>query len=152
MPFLKLLRWVPGWLWAVIALVIAAFLLWGHIQGLGAERDEAIGQLKTSRLEVAVLESALQWRREEAARQLQALEAREAELQRVRAEHSQQLEALDQLEQTDEETADWASVGVPSAVRDWMRQLSGEVNSSDRDDPGSTGISVEAITRTKTPD
>ncbi|CAM0557114.1 hypothetical protein EHLJMEHL_02202 [Vreelandella titanicae] len=152
MPFLKLLRWVPGWLWAVIALVIATFLLWGHIQGLGAERDEAIGQLETSRLEVAVLESALQWRREEAARQLQALEAREAELQRIRAEHSQQLEALEQLEKTDEETADWASVAVPGAVRDWMRQLSGEVSSTDRDGPGSTRVSVEATSRTEASD
>lgn len=151
MPFLKLFRWVPGWLWTVIALVIAAFLLWGHIQGLVAERDEANGHLETSRLEVAVLESGLQWRREQAARQLQALEARNAELQRVRADHSQQLEALDQLEQTDEETADWADVAVPDAVRDWMRYLSGEINSTDRDDTGGTGVPVEATTRAKTP-
>ncbi|MGP9764564.1 hypothetical protein ACT3UM_02400 [Halomonas sp. AOP13-D3-9] len=152
MHFRRLLRWVPGWLWAVIALVIAAFLLWGHIQGLVAERDDAIGQLKTSRLEVAVLESALEWRREQAARQLKALEAREAELQRVRAEHSQQLEALEQLEQTDEETADWTGVAVPDAVRHWLRQLPGQVDRSDRADPGGAGVSAEATTRTETPD
>lgn len=147
MPFLRLLRWIPRWVWAVIAVVIAAFLVWAYIQGLVCDRNNAVRQLDRARLEAAALESALEWRREQAARQQQALEARETELQRVRDEHSQQLEALDQLEQTDDETADWTGVAVPGAVRDWLRQLPGEVDRTDRDNPESTGVSADATAR-----
>jgi hypothetical protein len=142
-----LLGWVPKWIWAAIALVIAAFLVWAYIQGLVCDRNNAVRQLERARLEAAALESALEWWREQAARQQQALEVREAALQRASARYSQQLEALDQLEQTDDETADWTGVAVPGAVRDWLRQLPGKVDRTDRDDPGSTGVSADATAR-----
>lgn len=56
----------------------------GHTQELVYDRNEAVRQLEKSQLEVTVLESALEWRCQQAARQQQTLEAREAELQRWR--------------------------------------------------------------------
>ncbi|CAO1663483.1 hypothetical protein NYA30BAC_01972 [Halomonas sp. NYA30] len=140
--FLKLLRWVPGWAWVVALVFVLAFSLLGFIQGVVSERDQAVSELETSRLETRALESALEWRRTQAAKQLQALELREAELQRVRAGHQQQLDALNQLEQNDEETADWTGVALPNAIRDWVRQLPGEGGRSDRDDAGGAGVST----------
>lgn len=152
MPFLKLLRVVPRWAWAVIALVVAAFLFLEHHQRLVAERDSAIGQWERVRLEANALQSALEWRRAQAARQLQALEAREAELETVKAEHSERLKALEQLEQNDEETADWASVAVPNAVRDWLRQLPREAGGADRDDARSAAVPDDATSQAETRD
>lgn len=142
--FLKLLRWVPGWIWIAALAIVLVFSLRGFIQGVVSERDQAVSELETSRLETRALESALEWRRAQAAKQLQALELREAELQRVRASHQQQLDALNQLEQNDEETADWTGVALPNAIRDWVRQLPGESGSADRDDAGGTEVSTYA--------
>ncbi len=100
---LRLLRIVPGWAWATLLAAVLSGAGWLYVQGARAERDAALAELQTSRGEVAALESALEWRRDNARRLLAALEQREQDLAAARNEIRGHLEALDRLEESDAE-------------------------------------------------
>lgn len=132
MPALRLLKLVPSWAWLALAAVLAVGAGWLRLEHVTAERDAAHTQLEASRGEVAALESALEWRRENAQQLMAALDERERELAEARETIAAHREALDKLEEEDAETGDWIVQPVPDAVDGWLRQL----RETDGTDPG----------------
>ncbi|MDR5867288.1 hypothetical protein QC818_10850 [Halomonas koreensis] len=127
---IRLLRLIPGWVWAALLAVALAGGGWLYLQGLeaarnlaAAERDAAQADLERTQGEVAALTSALEWRRENARNLLAALEQREQALADARETIRGHLEALDRLEEDDAEVGDWAAQPLPDAVARWLRQL-----------------------------
>ncbi|MCK2042551.1 hypothetical protein KZO83_07600 [Chromohalobacter sp. TMW 2.2308] len=129
----RLLRLFPAWAWMLGAAGVAGLLGWWRIEAVTAERDAA--QLKSEQMQqnVEQMQLVVNWARAQSAVLSVALEDRAAELERIRRDVMEHRQALDQLEANDADTREWSGKSVPSAVADWVRQLSASGRDGDDD-------------------
>ncbi|NIC05252.1 hypothetical protein [Billgrantia bachuensis] len=119
----RLVRLVPGWVWLVVLTVIAAAVAWQYHRVVVLERDAATAQLQVSQAEVAVLDSALRWRRDYSRRLEGALAQREQALTEAREEIRAHLDELARLEREHAEVREWLDRDLPGPVAEWLQQL-----------------------------
>ncbi|WP_092522534.1 hypothetical protein [Onishia taeanensis] len=124
------IRWVPGWVWLLLAGLAAAVTGWLHLETVTAEREAALADLRAARIENTALVATLEWRRQQAERKDAALAERTRALEAANDETATARAALTRLERDDAETADWSSTAVPEAVIAWVKKNIGSTAAS----------------------